>query len=256
MVDGRSRPRSARWSRRTSNRLDVDVDAVARRRCAPTSPRCARRSSTCSATPRSSPRTATITLSAQRKLVAGGRDWVQFAVSDRGIGMPPEKLETIFEEFSQADESTTRDFGGTGLGLAISQRFCQMMGGDIDVESSVGEGSTFTIRLPLRVEVATLVQQEAERAAPTPRRRARRGRAHHPGDRRRSQRPRSDRAHAPGSGLPGRDGQRRAGGAAPGPHAAPERDHARRDDARHGRLGGAAGPEGRSRAPATSRWSW
>jgi CheY-like chemotaxis protein/anti-sigma regulatory factor (Ser/Thr protein kinase) len=105
-----------------------------------------------------------ITLSAG-KLVEGGRDWVQFAVSDQGIGIPPEKLETIFEEFSQADESTTRDFGGTGLGLAITKRFCQMMGGEINVESSVGEGSTFTIRLPLRVEVATLVQQEAERAA-------------------------------------------------------------------------------------------
>jgi signal transduction histidine kinase/DNA-binding response OmpR family regulator len=108
-----------------------------------------------------------ITLSA-RKLVADGRDSVHFAVSDRGIGIPPEKLETIFEEFSQADESTTRDFGGTGLGLAITKRFCQMMGGEIGVESSVGEGSTFTIRLPLRVELAALVQQEAERAEPTP----------------------------------------------------------------------------------------
>jgi CheY-like chemotaxis protein len=105
-----------------------------------------------------------ITLSA-RKL---DQDWVQFAVADRGIGIPPEKLETIFEEFSQADESTTRDFGGTGLGLAITKRFCQMMGGEIDVESTLGEGSTFTIRLPLRVALATLAQQEAERAAPTP----------------------------------------------------------------------------------------
>jgi signal transduction histidine kinase/DNA-binding response OmpR family regulator len=108
-----------------------------------------------------------ITLSA-RKLVAEGGDQVEFAVADRGIGIPPEKLETIFEEFSQADESTTRDFGGTGLGLAITKRFCEMMGGEIDVESSVGEGSTFTIRLPLRVEVATLAQQEEEPAAPAP----------------------------------------------------------------------------------------
>jgi signal transduction histidine kinase/DNA-binding response OmpR family regulator len=108
-----------------------------------------------------------ITLSA-RKLVEGGRDWVLFAVSDQGIGIPPEKLEHIFEEFSQADESTTRDYGGTGLGLAITRRFCQMMGGEIDVESSLGEGSTFTIRLPLRVEIAALMGQEAERAAPTP----------------------------------------------------------------------------------------
>jgi CheY-like chemotaxis protein/two-component sensor histidine kinase len=108
-----------------------------------------------------------ITLSA-RKIVADGRDQVEFAVSDRGIGIPPEKLETIFEEFSQADEATTRDFGGTGLGLAITRRFCQMMGGEIGVESTVGEGSTFTIRLPVRVELAAVVQQKAERAAPTP----------------------------------------------------------------------------------------
>jgi CheY-like chemotaxis protein/anti-sigma regulatory factor (Ser/Thr protein kinase) len=82
-------------------------------------------------------------------------DWVRMAVSDSGIGIPPEKIDHVFEEFSQADESTTRDYGGTGLGLPISRRFCQMMGGDITVESTVGEGSTFTIRLPLRVMDAT-----------------------------------------------------------------------------------------------------
>ncbi len=77
-----------------------------------------------------------------------GADWVRMAVSDSGIGIPPEKIDHVFDEFSQADESTTRDYGGTGLGLPISRRFCQMMGGDILVESTVGEGSTFTIRLP------------------------------------------------------------------------------------------------------------
>jgi len=83
-----------------------------------------------------------------------GVDWVQMAVSDSGIGIPPEKIDHVFEEFSQADQTTTRDYGGTGLGLPISRRFCQMMGGDITVESTVGEGSTFTIRLPVEVEPA------------------------------------------------------------------------------------------------------
>jgi signal transduction histidine kinase len=82
----------------------------------------------------------------------GGTDWIRLSVSDSGIGIPPEKLDHVFEEFSQADDSTTRNYGGTGLGLPISRRFCQMMGGDITVESTAGEGSTFTIRLPLEVE--------------------------------------------------------------------------------------------------------
>jgi signal transduction histidine kinase/DNA-binding response OmpR family regulator len=80
-----------------------------------------------------------------------GADWVRMSVSDSGIGIPPEKIDHVFDEFSQADETTTRDYGGTGLGLPISRRFCQMMGGDITVESTVGKGSTFTIRLPMEV---------------------------------------------------------------------------------------------------------
>ena len=67
---------------------------------------------------------------------------IRFGVSDTGIGIPSEKLETIFEEFSQADEATTRDFGGSGLGLALVKRFCEMMGGRIWVESEIGKGST------------------------------------------------------------------------------------------------------------------
>ena len=80
-----------------------------------------------------------------------GTDWVRMSVSDSGIGIPPEKIDQVFEEFSQADDSTTRNYGGTGLGLPISRRFCQMMGGDITVKSTPGKGSTFTIRLPANV---------------------------------------------------------------------------------------------------------
>ncbi len=90
----------------------------------------------------------TITLKVARE--AAG--WIAFGVSDTGIGMTPEQQAKLFQSFTQADASTTRKYGGTGLGLVITQQFCQLMGGDIQVKSIAGTGTTFTIRLPDRVQ--------------------------------------------------------------------------------------------------------
>ena len=76
----------------------------------------------------------------------------RIAVADTGIGMTPEQMGKLFQEFSQASSTTASKYGGTGLGLAISRRFCQMMGGDITVASEPGKGSVFTVRLPASVE--------------------------------------------------------------------------------------------------------
>jgi signal transduction histidine kinase len=90
----------------------------------------------------------TVTIAAQQGQENGG-DWIAVAVTDTGIGMTPEQMGKLFQEFSQASSTTASKYGGTGLGLAISKRFCEMMGGDITVASEVGRGSTFTIRLPM-----------------------------------------------------------------------------------------------------------
>ena len=93
----------------------------------------------------------TITIDARHQQENDG-DWVALAVTDTGIGMTPEQMGKLFQEFSQASSTTASKYGGTGLGLVISRRFCQMMGGDISVESEPGRGSAFTIRLPRIVE--------------------------------------------------------------------------------------------------------
>ena len=73
------------------------------------------------------------------------KPWYRFDVIDTGIGMAPEQMSNVFRSFAQADSSTTRRYGGTGLGLTITRQFCHMMGGDIEVESNLGEGSRFTL---------------------------------------------------------------------------------------------------------------
>jgi signal transduction histidine kinase/CheY-like chemotaxis protein len=88
-----------------------------------------------------------ISFNAVRETISGG-EWITFSVKDSGIGMSPEQIGKLFKDFSQADSSTTRKYGGTGLGLSISKRFCQMMNGDISVESELGKGSLFIVRLP------------------------------------------------------------------------------------------------------------
>src|SRR5207247_3961624 len=82
------------------------------------------------------------------KKVIDGRNWIEISVADTGIGMTPEQQAKLFEEFTQADSSTARQYGGTGLGLAITRKLARMMGGDVTVTSDPDTGSVFTVRLP------------------------------------------------------------------------------------------------------------
>ena len=90
---------------------------------------------------------------------------LEFQIEDSGIGIDPVNLDKLFQSFTQADASTTREYGGTGLGLAISKQFSEMMGGHISVTSELGTGSIFTLRLPLTVQEPKLKQdaQDSDR---------------------------------------------------------------------------------------------
>jgi len=97
----------------------------------------------------------TVEIVAAESRDAEGRSGLEITVRDTGIGISPEHLDTIFNPFTQADASTTRRFGGTGLGLAITRRFAEMLGGRIDVTSTVGAGSCFRLWLPRRAPSAS-----------------------------------------------------------------------------------------------------
>jgi signal transduction histidine kinase len=82
-----------------------------------------------------------------------GRECIEFAVSDDGIGLAEDQQRRLFRPFAQGDTSIARKYGGTGLGLALVWRFCQLMGGEVAVQSALGQGATFTVRLPVTVTV-------------------------------------------------------------------------------------------------------
>jgi CheY-like chemotaxis protein len=103
-----------------------------------------------------------ITLRVMRE-VGPTNDWMCISVVDTGIGISAEQLDRLFADFTQADPSTTRKYGGTGLGLALSRRLCRMLGGDITVQSILGSGSTFTVRVPINIAATELVAGEPRR---------------------------------------------------------------------------------------------
>lgn len=109
----------------------------------------------------------TVALDVSTGSMPSGAAGLVFAVSDTGIGMAPEVLQRLFEPFSQADASTTKNYGGTGLGLSISRRLARQLGGDIDVASEPGRGSSFSLTIPLVPAVAPVEVVGA--AAITPR---------------------------------------------------------------------------------------
>jgi signal transduction histidine kinase len=80
------------------------------------------------------------------------QDWIRFQIKDTGIGIAPEQQNQLFSAFKQVDSSATRKFDGAGLGLAIAQQYCQIMGGNITLESELNKGSTFSMKLPAQIK--------------------------------------------------------------------------------------------------------
>src|SRR5256884_4337454 len=96
------------------------------------------------------------------------RDWIQFQVRDNGTGISARQKQNLFQEFAQADASIARKYGGTCLGLAITPRFLPMMKGQIGLESEIGQGAVFTVRLPVQVVIETAESAQPERAGRVP----------------------------------------------------------------------------------------
>jgi signal transduction histidine kinase/ligand-binding sensor domain-containing protein len=168
------------------------------------------------------------------------------SVSDTGIGMTPEQLGRLFQAFSQADTATAKKYGGTGLGLAISRKFCELMGGSLSVESVAGQGSTFTVTLPVEVQEPRRSRASQSSMPSNPSTVAPSSEFHPARDRRRSGGAGTDGTDAfPGRLLRPHGRERRA---RPRTGQSPEtlRDHPRRHDAGHGRLGRRQRPESRS----------
>lgn len=108
-----------------------------------------------------------VTLSVRRDKRSDG-DWLVFEVSDTGIGMTPQQQERLFSAFTQADASTTRNYGGTGLGLSITRSFCRMIGGVVTVRSELGKGSTFIMEVPAEATAEPVMERLAEAPSPLP----------------------------------------------------------------------------------------